>query len=61
MNEHVSLETYKYFIDAYFNMSYRWADLEMTINDFFELESKEEVEKLLEEVNFIKKWMIGNI
>ncbi|WP_010502953.1 hypothetical protein [Paenibacillus elgii] len=55
MNEYVSLDTYKYFIDAYFNMSYRWNDLEMTINDFFELEKKEEVEKLLEEVNIIKK------
>ncbi|WP_334073536.1 MULTISPECIES: hypothetical protein [Paenibacillus] len=55
MNENVSLDTYKYFIDAYFNMSYKWDDLEMTIKDFIELEDKENVERLLEEVNYINK------
>lgn len=55
MKNYQDLETYKWFISAYFNISYRWTELEMSINDFFEREEQEEVEKLLNEAKFIQE------
>lgn len=55
MSESKNLDTYRWFISGYFNISYRWNELEMAINNFIEYEEKKEVEKLLAEVNFIKE------
>jgi len=55
MSVYKNLDTYKSFISAYFNISYRWNELEMAINNFIEYEEKEDVEKLLAEVEFIKE------
>lgn len=49
------LKTYKWFIDAYFSRSYMWDELISCINEFTEHEQQERVEKLLEEVKFIKE------
>lgn len=54
MNEYEALNTYKSFISAYFNISYRWNELGMAIDNFIEYEDKKDVEKLLAELNSIQ-------
>lgn len=54
MNEKMKFDTYKWFISAYFNISYRWNELEGSINDFFEREEPKEIKNLLMEAKLIK-------
>ncbi|MFZ5987740.1 MAG: hypothetical protein ACOYWZ_11525 [Bacillota bacterium] len=53
MNNYKDLKTYKKFISCYFNISYKWNELEKGINEFFEYEGKKASENLLEEIQYI--------
>ncbi|NLD50656.1 MAG: hypothetical protein GX660_26230 [Clostridiaceae bacterium] len=47
------LTTYRRFIRGYFGRSYRWDELTMCINEFFECTGKEASENLLKEIHYI--------
>lgn len=53
MDNYKDLNAYKWFIDGYFYISYRWDELQMAIDNFIEGEGAEDSKKLLGEVMYI--------
>jgi len=49
------MKNYKVLIHDYFNISYRWDELDIAIDHFFLCEGEEKAKELLEEIKYIQK------